>query len=530
MGQVKVFISSTSTISSTETKALWDGVVTWEQETPYIFYRAKVGEMLFREDDFCLIESAGECEEISVAVDTCDATYWRGKFTKFNCKFDLDKKEVRVTPETVDLYTCLLENWQKERNIYNSGQEIEARGVIGRYEAGLFPCYECRSTPSVLPCNDHSGEACLEYSRIVSFASPKCPSGQQYEVNTMWHREVGTGTPTTPPPYYSGWQHLGGNDWWRCPSTGNIALGVFRWGRKFADVLEYLIGLISCQSGNPIVVKSHFFDINATHGPAPVNDAYTFSQDYLREITLHQKSDVKRPDGNKSFSKVWVMKPQDLLDDLDNMMNLQFKMSGTFDNPEIIIEHSSYWTAGIGIDISGQKIRRQFKQDDGNSPKEETWKWSDDVQLLLSHSGFPVQYNCGGKEATNRVKLFTNDLVNIKSSVNAEDINDRNYSLIANFLHNSQRLIYPENAPLGFQQLHDKLHRHNRYFRQGKLNNANATFLSWKKLRRLSPVTIPWCCATFSPEAGVLTSLGPATIQKAVHNLYRDTMTLDLNI
>jgi hypothetical protein len=343
----------------------------------------------------------------------------------------------------------------------------------------------------------------------------------------MWHREVGTNTPTQPPTYSGPWQPLSGSSWWRCPDQGAVDLGTFKYGRTLQSVITYMAGLIGCG----LSVRSHFFGIDATHPPPPANAAYAFALEYLQNVTLHQKSDVKRPDGDKSFSKVWTMKLKDLLDDLREMFNVYFVVTGAQGARVMTLEHFSYWETLHGLDLSGRKIKRAYRQDDDGSPQKESFKWSDDVVLGFEHAGYPIEYECGNGEKEHKVKLFTCDVAQVKASVNAENVSDRNFVLMANRLIGGQRLIYPNNEPLGWLQLHEHLHRHNRYFGTGKMNNSATTFDDPRKTRRLQQFTVPHCCdENFDPTKLVITPLGDGQVQRGARNTIGNTITLDLLI
>jgi hypothetical protein len=536
MSEVRITIQTpdSSTIPPTLVTPIWSGVIVSALEPNQVFYRKKFTQLKFKDDDYCLILEADECEKIEILIEEYCDFEWReyvaGKFTKrYDCEVNKDLKYILVTPTTVDLYTCFFEEWEIEQNIYNCSAEVSARGVIGTYQAGLFPCYECRATANPTPCNVHTDEACVQFSLIASYPSPKCAEPNRFEVNTAWHREVGVGTSTTPPPYGSGWTLLTGFEWWRCPDSDAVDLGVFRYGRTFQSAISYLIGQGSCNT----IVRSHFFGMSATHPSPTPNDAYDFADTYLQNITIHQKSDVKRPDADKSQSKVWTLKQKDLLDDLRETFGLYWFMQGTIENPELVIEHISYFEDVIGLDVSNRKIARVYNQDDSGAPRKEIWKWADDTVLYFRHAGYPIEYGCGGgADLEHRVRSWTNDVVQVKASVNAENISDKGYVLLANYLADTgQRLIYERNDKLGFLELHDKLHRHNRYFENGTMNQLPQTFTTYRKTRKLAQFSTAVCCEdNFDASKLVLTSLGLGKIAQAGHNLIRNKVTLDLLI
>lgn len=523
MIKAKILIESDS-ITSTEVHPVWKGDFTYDRERDQVFYRHKIdSEMVFKGNDFTLINDAPECEVITVTVQRyCGgdwADYWQGTFTKYDCKFDIDRCELRVKPEVSDKYTCILGDWNTEYNIYG-GTAIQVRSFHGDYEAGLHCCADTQPTPD--PCGDWT-DSCLEWS----IAIPVGDFGGGWAVKSCWHRVVGVGTPTTPPPYGDpgDWTHLSGNDWWRCPDETEINLGVMRWGRVFNNVLEGLLDNTGCS----LTVRSHFFNINATHEPAPPdNAAYTFAEANLQKMTLHQKSDVKRPDtSDPSQLKVWVMKPKDMLDDLRTMFNVFWEIRGT----DLVIEHASYFDTLTGADYSDQKIRTEYDADTDGAPQKELFKWSDDVILSTAHSGYPIEYDCGEGEKENRVKNFTNDLASINDTSNAEFIADRGFVLVSNAVYGGVYAVLDSNNALGWVALHDNLHRHGRYFLEGRMNDEDTTFTTAKRVKKLTSFTVQSCCEDdFDPVATITVPAGVGEVKRAGENIFRESLKIDLLI
>ena len=526
MAVTRVSISSLS-IPTTVTDPTWKGEFAWEREKEQVFYRFKLrSEVTFYGADFALIEAAPDCEDITLSIERqCGGswtTVFTGKFTKYDCKFDLDRCTVKVTPKPEDEYKCILNNWTDEENIYNASAVTEVRGVSGVYQADVYNCRQCRATPDLTPCTTHT-DACIEpgWPKVVAYPSPNCSEPNRFEVWTFWHREIGTGTTTTPPPYGSGWTYISGNNWWRCPDQDNeMQIGVLRTGRIFNATLTYIIGLTGCG----LTVRSHFFGINATHAAPPDNVAYEYAEAKLRHITIHQKSDVKRPDNDPAFSQVWLMKLKELLDDLREIFNVYWLINGT----DLVLEHISYFQAAVGPDYSNQNHPLQYEQTDDGAPRKEIFKWSDDIFGIV-HAGYPIEYGCGEGDKERRVKLFTCDVLAVRQSANAENIADKNFVLCANYLVDGQYIVYPNNTPLGWRDLHDNLHRHDRYFLEGNMNNVATTFLTAKKNRKLKPIVVPLCCEdTFDPTASPTTDLGAGEVRAATYNIHRDTLSLEL--
>lgn len=529
MAQVRVKISS-ATIAETVVSAVWDGIISHKLERDRIYHlRNLKNEITLTGDDFTLVNAlTDDCERITVTVETfCGGAWvahpWQGYFTKFDCKFDFFRCTLSAKVKTDDLYDCLAGEWKDDINIFTgTGAVIITRAFAGTYEGGKGCCQYCSPTYTLAPCNDFSLTTyCAEPVIVTQPTSGYCAG--QYKVVTCYQRVVGVGTPTTPPPYGDpgDWTHLTGNDWWRCPDFAEIAVGVLRYGRRFDAVLEYLVS----QTGCGLTVRSHFFGINATHSLPPSNDAYTYATDNYQNLTVHQKSDVKRPDStNPSLSFVWNMKLKDLLDDLQTMFNVFWKISGT----DLVIEHISYFVSDPGGDYSTRTVPEVWEYD-ADVPKREKFYWSD-KECSTVFEGDPIEYDCGNNTVERTVSLFSTDVAFIRNTANQDKISDENYVLISNKLDGSDYWVNDFNRPLGWQNLHDKLHRHYRPFASGTLNGSPVTFTSTQKIKKQPAFTVPNCCdSAFDPGPYIITALGNGQVQEASENLKKEAVTVQLN-
>jgi len=540
LARARIKISS-ATITETVVSAIWTGEFEHKRERERVWHQHDMkGDLVLTGADFNLVNDlANTCERVAVTVEVlCNGVWtaypWTGYFTKFDTKRDFGgitvpqcRMEVKV--RTDDLYDCIQREWGEEINIYSATAVVQTKGLAGTYEI-LGTCQFCTGDPDPDPCDDLtvSDEACLEYQGINENAA--CPSGQ-YMVVFSYHRVVGVGTPTTPPPYGTGWTYLSGNNWWRCPSDdGEVQIGVLKYGRLFNPILEYMVA----QTGCGLTVRSHFFNINATHAAPPSNAAYTYATANYQKMTLHQKSDVKRPDAtNASFvpptsSAVWKMKLKDLLEDLRIMFNVWWKIDGT----DIIIEHISYFREFVGADYSDKPMKLQLDYD-RDTPKKEVFKWSDsDVSGFFR--GFPILYDCGEGIKEYQVKLFTTDLAFIREEANQEAIRDDGYVLICNEIINTEYIVILENdipnGPLRFFNIHDKLYRHNRPFPSGTMNGEAVTFDSTEKIQKQPAFTVGMCCDdVFNPTDLITTLLGDGAVNHATRNLLKDRIEIELN-
>lgn len=522
MTKVRVKISSDN-IAETVISPVWKGEFTHKIEKDRIYYLHELADgMLLKGADFTLVNDLeNDCEEIAVNVEWyCDGaweSYWVGVFTKFECKINTFNCTLtaKVKPDTT--YQCIFEGWDDVENIYNAGSVISVREFYGTYQAGLFCCTACRPSPEPVPACS-STQACAEET-LVYANNPNCTADLYYIV-TCFHRITADNTASTPPPYNSGWQYLSGSTWWRCPDTESLVVGVLERGRRFDAALLHLVSQLGCG----LTLRSHFFNINATHAAPPTNDAYDYAEAWYKDLTIHQKSDVKRPFGDPSFSYVWAIKLKQVLSDLQTMFNVFWKVDGT----SLILEHISYFEALAGADYTTKKMPLEIEYDI-NTPKTERFVWSDEDASDF-FKGHPIVYSCGSGSVERKVNVFSTDVVFIRTEENQDKVDDNNWVLLSCSKEGPLYFINDQNKPLSWTNLHDKLHRHWRPFGSGSLNDAPETFLTTQPVKKQPEFSVGICCdEPFDPSKYVTTSLGQGRVQEATHNLFHDSLTLQLN-
>lgn len=505
-------------ISAVVVNPTWSGEIDKSLENDAVFFRAKSGELKFQKEDYTTIKDAPDCELIEVYLEQkCDASWveqWRGTFTTYDCKFDENKCVARVTPKPKDGYVCLMDGWEIDRQI-GYGSPVSVRPFGGTYHVG-FCCSDCIPSASAPP----SGPVCAtpdDWCYMGSEYSPApCPDGEERWMS-CFHRIIGVGTPTTPPPYGTGWTYISGNDWWRCPDGDEIAAPPFDQGRFFNERIEFLVDELGCG----LTVRSHFFGINATHTAPPSNDAYDFATANLQALQIHQKSDIKRPFAtNPARDFVWKMNLKKLLEDFRVKFNVFWMIDGT----DMIIEHISYFSETIGLDMTTSNIAIEYGKQEASAPNIEYFKWMDaEATFTETHRGWPISYgDCGEGKKENRVNYFSNDIFYISTVENQEEIADAGFCLIATEEVDGENVIIGNNECLGWEQLHENLHKHRRFFLEGNMNDTPATtFLSTIKTRKLNEFTVKVCCDDdFSLLDSIDTLAGEASVQKASFNYF----------
>lgn len=542
MAKVRWKIQSAS-IAETTVVPVWDGRFSYKKDRNEVYYvHEPTNDISLKGDDFDLVNDlTDECEKITITAERyCGgawATYWQGFFAKFNCRFDYGGIKVRqclleAKPTKEDKLDCLLKNWQADVNIYSASVEITANPFEGTYEIYTgVDCNFCTGDSPPAICNTIDDTWCME-TEVLSFEDDypggwPCDPGESL-ITRMFHRIIGVGTPTVPPPYDSGWTHLSGNDWWRCPGdldTSNQIIAPMTHGRLFNDVIELLVDEMDCG----LTVRSHFFGINATHTAAPSNIAYDFSTAYCQDITIHRKSDVKRPQAtNPAKSDVWVMKLKDLLDDFKKIFNVFWKIDGN----DLIIEHISYFEAAAGADYSDKPMPLQLKFED-DTPKKELFYWQD-KNIPGAFNAFPIVYDCGNGEKEYQSALFSTDVTGIQDEANQEAVQDAGWVLISCRVSGGEyyaNTVTDEvNGAFRWVNLHTNLHKYNRPFGSGLMNGEVTTFLTVQKLKQQPEFAVGLCCNEgFDPTEYITTLLGQGQIQTATENVLQDTIELNLN-
>ena len=131
------------------------------------FFRASLnGDLTFISDDYDYIVGQsfdtqfGVKISISYNAGSSWTITWQGQFWKTDCKFDQDSKTCVVRPTLNDVYTAILNGWEKEFNLIELAPEIEnikidkrpmiqvyvpGQTVIGCFLAGMGWEQECES-------------------------------------------------------------------------------------------------------------------------------------------------------------------------------------------------------------------------------------------------------------------------------------------------------------------------------------------------------------------------------------------------
>jgi len=516
-------------VAATVVHPTWSGKTEATREDGAVFFREKMsGDFTFIKTDYTTIKNVPDCERIEIYLEEyCDGTWaeaWRGSFTTYDVKFNESACIATVKPTLADRYECLLKEATQEIE-FADVELVSVKGIIGTYVAGQQCCTETINQDDPTPTDpvcDVPAFYCFDKNHRTEL-----PLSPFSVITSCFHRITATGTATEPPPYGDGWEKIFDTTWWRCPVPGESFFGRMNRGRFFANVLDHMGVNGAC----PIIVRSHFFNINATHAAPPDNIAYQYATEHLSLMTMHQKSDVKRPDAtNPAQDFVFKVSWAKLLEDLRSIFNVYWLIN---DDGDMIIEHLSYFEATVGLNITAKNIVLEYGKGEESAPTEERFQWVDQAGFSTEHAGQPITYgNCGNGINTVAVNLFSTDIFYIKQVENQAEISDQGFCLVANIEVDGTYYVKDYNYPLGWEMLHDNLHLHGRPFAEGFVNGVETTFLSVRPSRKLAPFNVDVCCYDeFNPEDKILTSIGEVEVDKVTTNYFagKDTRTLTID-
>lgn len=568
MSQVKYYIES-SLISKTEVNPIFKGIFTFVQEEDKLYHIHKCKEKIkFINEDYELImqHKDNECEDISIIVEIACADeyehYWQGKFKIFDTTRD-DPKYLEVIPQRDGIYECFEEALKDKQNIYSENATDYVTVYSGHGEREIIECVS--DTKSWSAIGSITGLTSDPYPNQDNFTLPDYPSdcvdgetgffavARELHITleeTRIHDTLGTytyieyillsrymrwqltlpcvGGVPTPPSYPSGLIVNGQHDVWPlysddCAATGTATFGSLGFeegpytrGRVFNDILIQAVGALNCG----LTVQSNFFNINPD-GNSPDNIAYQFAEDYLWDLTIHQKSDIKRKEASNPAKELsWEIENKQLFGDLRKAFNVW----PIIKNNVLHLEHYSHFVGELGWDVSDKNISTVIDYSGNSSIQTENFYYMDEACSALFKAQ-EVRYNCGTENKDYRCEMFSFDVSFIENINNEAEIDDGGFVLISNTIRDGQYIMNRRNIFLRWELLLENLHVFGRLYKSGKLNGVQQDFISWKPYIKSDPFTLDYCCGDlFDPAKLMTTKLGQGTVKEAEHNVYKNTL------
>lgn len=544
------------------------------------FYRKVLQtRMIFAGDDYTLLkaeEDAATCSVWDFIIKYNTVEVFRG-FIRFNtssiAEVDVSNCRINVKVQSSDDYTCFLREWENEFNILTGIDKVSVNTLQGTIET-----ITCDFTPGgAIDPEDYAtpitscitpGEGWTLIDQLVN------TGGGNDTVFSTYIREVITvacsgGVPV--PPVGDGWILIADN----CPTDADYArpvpvtdlivateLSAGELYRASATVIRGLTFDGANYESTPIdngvllndilefyapcelSVVSDFFNINpdSTH---PANAAYDYAADYLQNIVVWQKSDVKRPGAsNNATNGKWNYKS--LLNQLRTLFNVRYQITGS----TLRIEHVSYYEDAIanGEDLVTDHPTRiagkhSYQIDDGRVPKSERWQFMEAVSD--DFLGEPITYTCFSDESTNEATYVADrvncDIGNLMATPDsyADDgfvfaacyVVTANYYMIVTESELSAGVLLL-NGPLCIPNLLANLHTFERPLISGTLNGAPTTFDSAIRRKRQTALVIPFGATDYfawNPADLVNTQMGWGEVDNASWDAASCMLTLNIN-
>ncbi len=526
----------------------------WKKQKEQIYFRKELNtELNFIGDDFKklykLDRSNYRCEKILIEIHRkCDeafTVFWTGYLALIDGDFDADKCRLKIKPRIEDQYTCLLSNWNKEKDFIGGQGAPPALDPIGitpgiieenictinydhAIQAGSFDPYaldpftDCLDNPSLWSYGGVYSANIIEYNNINL--------EETWEVKFIYFREK-IESPTE--PFGVGWVEISTGVWVRPLTVNNVDINFkLNNGRNFNLVLQYLV------SDCGLNYVSDFFNFNRddTH---PTNFAYDYAALYLYDLVIFQKSDLLPGQINQNATAVAtkaIVKLKELLSDLSSLFNVFWVIEGN----TFRVEHYTYFRQNQNmIDLtSNNRIKglNKYKYVSEDLPKFEIWTMMDktnknkNLVIIEDFDAGTIEYNdnCSyegenvnesnypASKITNNIEVITQDNEGNISKDGFTLVSTKGGSIVSSIgvVSGKQAL----NMPLSLGNLIYYLHRHGRPQSSGNVNGTDEAFFLSLPSREQVPISVPICCEDvnqFDPLHKIKTQLGWGFIDSA---------------
>jgi hypothetical protein len=544
---------------------------TWNLQDDGVSYRVTMDtELVFRGADYTYFKDildAGTPCSVEIEIEQFCSGAWEsffsGKITPTEGKYDLDKCEAAFKILPNDVYECAKNEFAKEQNWLLFGSRKNLESLYGTIETTVCSYDGLVVIPNVQllflrDCFSGAGPHDVQFDPDPDPTTAWTPVAQSQiftgntvgvdtvSIDTTWKREAVTQV-GAPPGF--GWINIGGNDWVRPVSvissvqaqteltyTYDATMAdpdTVSGGRLLADMLEDAITETGCDIDE---VRSNFLNINPD-GTAPTNAAYDYAQDVegvFQSVLLFQKSDIVNPDASNDATRL-PLTLNDFLTALRDSLNVYWSIVDVSGDTVLRIEHLSYFEGSAGLDLTtldgGKYIRGLNRfETEGDIPSFERFAY----QEAYNGPFLParISYNCPtGAEVDKQLSQMNADFGGLYDNPNAGligfvfvcayPISGNDYLL--------DTLDGIANGAMQWKRLINNLWVYGRYSELAA-STAGGTFTvqTIKKRKAQPPIKIPFCCDAFEPSETVETGLGLGMVKTAEHDTKPGLLTLNL--
>lgn len=496
--------------------------------------RSLTTPLVFTGADYALLKAYEEagCDPVDLVVEYEAAEVYRGvvRFGTGRVVVDLTGCRIEVQLDPQDDYTCLVNSWGEERNIFIGTVRKSIRTLLGTLyqetcnvtEATLQDALD-NGAPAGCLTSDVAGFSLLNWQ--IAFDPLGPPPGDQVISTAVWVQERLTwpcddDDDPVPPPG-GGWALVSddciadGTATWSRP-VGLTFIGIFTSPLPYLEAYEVAGGatgqfrngvtlksLLLLWAGCGLTVVSDFLNINPD-GTAPANDAYTDATANLGDVLVFQKSDIRLPRAAAQASVgMWTL--QGLL----GALQVQFDVLPRVVGGALRLEHRTYWAAGAGLDLTAGDAARivarslRYTYDDTILARQERWTYMEEASVAFT--GTPIRYTSCLPEGVREEQPYPIDRVNndvafIQS--NPDRVADDGFVFVAAYVDGvgdyfilSEPVIAGDggvalNGHLSIPNLLDAYHRGYRLLPTGILNGAAVTFDSARPRRVQDQFTV----------------------------------------
>lgn len=527
-----------------------------ETENGAIFYRGELSELVFKGADYDYLKGIEdganrELENTILVERLCSGTWTElitTAFTMNDCSFNLHKCTITVKSATSDLYRCVYQNWDNNVNILDISTIQEVRAPQFEDTPEFTYVDNGDPAPSGNDWQMMSGPAAYDvYVRLVVYT--ECVGGVEQSPGSEWTLEEtcsnGVAKYVKPVQFadltsdYSAFYNtspLPLSFVLAEPVAGNF-ISVFVTSYVYPTIIpngrflsDVLLTLAQAACSSITQITSDFFQINED---VTSSDNYVTGEENLwTELVIHQISDVLYPDADDPASK-GEMNLKTLLEDLYLLFRVRWRLEGT----ELRIEHESYFSQTSGLDISDSDGYQVYSYDKAGTVRRH--EFTTPSQRNLDFVGFDIEYDetaaAGDSVENNSVKYFVTDLTFIQGYPDSQPLD----AFVMFQTLNASSIYYVEsvkgaitdqfvpNGAMGWANLHDAFHRHNKMLSDGTLNANSTTFSSTIPTKKQSIVTTD-CCDAIDETKTITTALGDGIIESMSIDLRTGKAEIDL--